>query len=144
MSQETPTETQCPSTAHTTGSQCHPHLCGGSSDGWPPAVNCISYFLGAETSAWSFLKEWCHPMGEELVPGDLQRVIVMGSPGSDSDFGACVPLSSHGDLGTTRSWLGVLPSPGVNGAGRWNPAPLLWDLHSDQRAQPCPIFPQWF
>lgn len=44
-SQETPTE-QCPSTAHTTGSQCHPHLCGESSNGWPPAVNSICYFLG--------------------------------------------------------------------------------------------------
>lgn len=33
-------------------------------------------------------------MGEELVPGDVQREIMPGSPGSDGDFGACVPLGA--------------------------------------------------
>lgn len=40
-------------------------------------------------SAQSLLKERCHPMGEELVPGDLQREIVTGSPAFDGDFRAC-------------------------------------------------------
>lgn len=58
------------------------------------ATSCKLHFLffRAEMSAQSVLKEWCHPMGEDLVPGDLQREIVTGSPGADGDFGACVPL----------------------------------------------------
>lgn len=60
------------------------------------ATSCKLYFLffRAEMGARSLLKAWCHPMGEELVPGDVQREIMPGSPGSDGDFGACVPLGA--------------------------------------------------
>lgn len=99
----------------------------------------------AEMGAWSLLKEWCHSfMGEELVPGDLQREIVTGSPRSDGDFGACVPLSACALLTWGfRHCQELAGSPAQSWGGWWNPAPLLWDLRSDRRTQPCPILPQW-